>query len=84
MTLDELKATIYDDEFMEKYYDKFREAVKNEEKSVWFRDADREANMDDAGALNVTQVDILRAKGYKVSFDEYSSSQWEVTGWFGS
>lgn len=82
MTLDELKASIYDDEFMEKYYERFRDAMRDNESSVSFKDADTLANLDDRHALNNAQVQILRNKGYKVEYNKFLDQQWEISGWF--
>lgn len=81
MTLDELKASVYDDEFMEKYYERFRNAMCDNEPSVSFRDVGTSVNLDDRHALNSAQVQILRNKGYKVEYNKFVDTQWEISGW---
>lgn len=81
MHIDELKATLYNDDTMEAHFTRIREEVARDKAEVCFHYLRDRVNNSDPDYLTDAQAEHLRTKGYKVEYNQYHDREWAISGW---
>lgn len=79
-TLSTLLNSLYNDTTMKPWIDRIVEAMNDGDKEVEFTDLDDAANPDNERSVNDHQIEYIRTKGYKVTWEKYPRS-YVVSGW---
>ncbi len=79
-SLQSMLAELYNDTTMAPWIARIQNAQRQGEREVSFHDMDGENNQDNQYAVNDHQIEFIRNKGYKVSWEKHPRS-YIVSGW---